>query len=79
MNDKDITVQNDVYLILGRLEGKLDSVISTTEKQWATIEQHNKRLTKLEQDRSMVYGAAGALGILGSIIIWTITKLMGGS
>jgi hypothetical protein len=29
MNDKDITVQNDVYLILGRLEGKLDSVIST--------------------------------------------------
>jgi hypothetical protein len=79
MNDKDITVQNDVYLILGRLEGKLDSVISTTEKQWATIEQHNKRLTKLEQDRSMVYGAAGALGILGSIIIWTITKLMGGN
>ena len=79
MNDKDITVQNDVYLILGRLEGKLDSVISTTEKQWAIIEQHNKRLTKLEQDRSMVYGAAGALGILGSIIIWTITKLMGGN
>lgn len=79
MNDKDITVQNDVYLILGRLEGKLDSVISTTEKQWAIIEQHNKRLTKLEQDRSMVYGAAGALGILGSIIIWTITKLIGGS
>lgn len=77
--DKDMTVQNDVYLILGRLEGKLDSVISITEKQWDSIEHHEKRLVKLERDRSMVYGAAAVLGVLGSAVIWIITKFTGGN
>ena len=77
--DRDMTVQNDVYLILGRLEGKLDSVISITEKQWDSIELHEKRLIKLERDRSMVYGAAAVLGLVGSAVIWIITKFTGGS
>jgi len=38
MDDKDNLVQKDFYLILGRLEGKLDSVMTITEKQWSSIE-----------------------------------------
>tara|TARA_R110000787_G_scaffold51454_4_gene121967 strand:+ start:1781 stop:2026 length:246 start_codon:yes stop_codon:yes gene_type:complete len=77
--DRDMPVQNDVYLILGRLEGKLDSVISITEKQWDSIKHHEMRLVKLERDRSMVYGAAAVLGLVGSVVIWIITKFTGGS
>ena len=77
MDDKDNIVQKDFYLILGRLEGKLDSVMTITEKQWSSIEHHDTRLVKLERDRSMVYGAAAVLGIIGSIVIWIISKFIG--
>mgnify|MGYP005815699419 FL=1 len=77
MDDKDNRVQKDFYLILGRLEGKLDSVMTITEKQWSSIEYHDKRLVKLERDRSMVYGAAAVLGVVGSIVIWIISKFIG--
>jgi len=77
MTDKEIIIQKDVYLILGRLEGKLDSVMTVTEKQWSSIEHHDTRLVKLEQDRAMVYGAAAVLGVVGSAVIWIITKFIG--
>tara|TARA_R100000306_G_C4365905_1_gene137629 strand:- start:316 stop:555 length:240 start_codon:yes stop_codon:yes gene_type:complete len=77
MTDKEIIIQKDVYLILGRLEGKLDSVMTVTEKQWSSIEHHDTRLVKLEQDRAMVYGAAAVLGVVGSAVIWIITKFTG--
>tara|TARA_R110000823_G_scaffold192403_1_gene323998 strand:- start:698 stop:928 length:231 start_codon:yes stop_codon:yes gene_type:complete len=67
---------SDMYLILGRLEGKLDSVMSITEKQWNTIEKHDHRLKKLETDRSLVYGAAAVLGVIGSIVIWIISTFV---
>ena len=77
MDDKDNIVQKDFYLILGRLEGKLDSVMTITEKQWSSIEHHDTRLVNLERDRSMVYGAAAVLGIIGSVVIWIISKFIG--
>ena len=67
---------SDMYLILGRLEGKLDSVMVITEKQWDTIEKHDHRLKKLETNRSLVYGAAAVLGIIGSIVIWIISTFV---
>lgn len=77
MSDKEALIQKDVYLILGRLEGKLDSVMTVTEKQWSSIEYHDTRLVKLERDRAMVYGAAAVLGVVGSVVIWLITKFTG--
>tara|TARA_R110000787_G_scaffold183973_2_gene295796 strand:+ start:6626 stop:6856 length:231 start_codon:yes stop_codon:yes gene_type:complete len=67
---------NDMYLILGRLEGKLDSVMVITEKQWDTIEKHDTRIKKLEKDRHMVYGAAAVLGVIGSVVIWVISNFV---
>ena len=67
---------NDMYLILGRLEGKLDSLMVVTEKQWDTIEKHDTRIKKLENDRSLVYGAAAVLGVIGSIVIWIISNFV---
>ena len=67
---------NDMYLILGRLEGKLDSLMVVTEKQWDTIEKHDTRIKKLETDRHMGYGAAAVLGIIGSVVIWIISNFV---
>lgn len=73
MSDK---LDSDMFLILGRLEGKLDSVMVITEKQWDTIEKHDMRINKLERDRSLVYGAAAVLGVIGSIVIWIISNFV---
>jgi hypothetical protein len=67
---------SDMYLILGRLEGKLDSLMVVTEKQWDTIEKHDTRIKKLENDRHMVYGAAAVLGVIGSVVIWVISNFV---
>lgn len=67
---------NDMYLILGRLEGKLDSVMVITEKQWDTIEKHDTRIKKLEKDRNAMYGAAAVLGVIGSVVIWVISNFV---
>jgi hypothetical protein len=73
MSDK---LDNDMYLILGRLEGKLDSLMVIIEKQWDTIEKHDTRIKKLEKDRHMVYGAAAVLGVIGSVVIWVISNFV---
>jgi hypothetical protein len=70
------TLDKDMYLILGRLEGKLDSVMTITEKQWNTIEKHDARIKKLEKDRHTIYGAAAVLGVIGSIVIWVISNFV---
>ena len=67
---------NEMYLILGRLEGKLDSVMVITEKQWDTIEKHDTRIKKLEKDRHAMYGAAAVLGVIGSVVIWVISNFV---
>ena len=66
----------DMFLILGSLEGKLDSVMVITEKQWDTIEKHDTRIKKLEKDRHTIYGAAAVLGAIGSVIIWAISNFV---
>ena len=66
----------DMFLILGRLEGKLDSVMVITEKQWDIIEKHDTRIKKLEKDRHTIYGAAAVLGAIGSVIIWAISNFV---
>ena len=67
---------NEMYLILGRLEGKLDYVMVITEKQWDTIEKHDTRIKKLEKDKHAVYGAAAVLGVIGSVVIWVISNFV---
>ena len=66
----------EMFLILARLEGKLDSVMVITEKQWDTIEKHDTRIKKLEKDRHTIYGAAAVLGAIGSVIIWAISNFV---
>ena len=71
MNDN-----TEIYRVLGRLESKVDSLLEENRRFENTMKDANKRITRLEHDRKMVYGAATVLGVIGSAVIWIISKLM---
>ena len=53
----------EIYRVLGRLESKV-------------IKETVGRVSKLEHDRALVFGAASVLGVIGGAVIWVISKLM---
>ena len=57
---------NNLMLALGRLEGKVDSLISVQRSQDQSIGLLEKRLRALESSRSWLLGAAGVLGAMSS-------------
>ena len=63
------TSQDDLLLAIGRLEGKLDSIISTIKSQGADIDRMEQRLRKLEQSKSWMLGAAAVIGAVSSVFI----------
>jgi|TARA_B100000315_G_C14486487_1_gene545440 hypothetical protein len=71
MNDN-----TEIYRVLGRLESKVDSLLEENRRFENTMKDANKRITRLEHDRTMVYGAATVLGVIGSAVIWIISKLI---
>ena len=71
MNDN-----TEIYRVLGRLESKVDSLLEENRRFENTMKDANKRISQLEHDRTMVYGAATVLGVIGSAVIWIISKLM---
>ena len=71
MND-----DTEIYRVLGRLESKVDSLLTENSRFESILNESSKRINRLEHDRTMVYGAAAVLGVIGSAVIWIISKLM---
>jgi spore coat polysaccharide biosynthesis predicted glycosyltransferase SpsG len=61
-----MTSQDDLLLALGRLEGKVDALISVQRTQDNTLNHHDKRIRSLENSRSLMLGAAAVIGALSS-------------
>ena len=60
---------NDQILVaLGRLEGKVDALISRQAVHDEELQRHDVRLRQLEQGRSWLLGAAAVLGGLASFV-----------
>tara|TARA_R100000951_G_C2622571_1_gene174991 strand:- start:497 stop:724 length:228 start_codon:yes stop_codon:yes gene_type:complete len=57
---------NGLMLALGRLEGKVDALISVQRSQDESIGRLEKRLRTLEGSRSWLLGAAAVLGAMSS-------------
>ena len=53
--------QQDVYLLLGRLDGKMDLIIREQNQIDSLITKNEERIRVLEKDRAVVYGAATVL------------------
>tara|TARA_R110000744_G_scaffold90522_3_gene175764 strand:+ start:6381 stop:6602 length:222 start_codon:yes stop_codon:yes gene_type:complete len=67
---------SEIYRVLGRLESKVDSLLDENHRFESVIKETVSRVSKLEHDRALVFGAAAVLGIIGSAVIWVISKIM---
>lgn len=63
MNEKDI------ILLLGRLEGKLDSISQQNISQIAKINEMDKRLQNLEKYRAWLIGVSSGVA---AIVSWLL-------
>ena len=71
--------QQDVYLLLGRLDGKMDLIIREQNQIDSLITKNEERIRVLEKDRAVVYGAATVLAFIGSGLMWFVSDLVKGS
>ncbi|BAF89575.1 unknown protein [Azorhizobium caulinodans ORS 571] len=53
--------QNQLYLMLGRIDGKLDNALQRQDKHDKQFEALDRRVTALESDKMWLIGAATAL------------------
>lgn len=64
----------NLFLALGRLEGKVDSILALQKAQEEQIKSHDERLRALESSRSFIMGGAAIVGATVSVIVNYITK-----
>ena len=60
---------NEILLALGRLEGKVDSLVARQKVIDDELDKHESRLRSLEQGKSWMLGAAAAIGALVSLLV----------
>ena len=61
-----------ILVALGRLEGKVDSLITRQAVHDEELQRHDVRLRQLEQGRSWLLGAAA---VIGAIVSFAASKL----
>tara|TARA_R100001143_G_scaffold60467_1_gene59981 strand:- start:701 stop:919 length:219 start_codon:yes stop_codon:yes gene_type:complete len=66
--------EDGIRYMLGKLEGKIDALISSVQKQTSDIQEHEKRLRILETSKAWVLGWSSAAAILASVAIHYIFK-----
>lgn len=69
---------SELCLLVGRMEGKVDRLLSEQTTLRDIAKQNETRILRLEKDRSVVYGAATVLAIIGSAVIWIISHFFKG-
>ena len=66
---------NNIFLHLGRLEGKVDAILSNQTLMANELEDHDKRIGKLENHHSWFLGASA---VVASVVATAIGFLKGG-
>jgi len=66
-------IDTDLLLLIGRLEGKLDALISQSHIQAKTIIELEGRINKLEAYKGWLLGAASVASALAS---WIFSKVL---
>jgi len=63
----------ELFLAIGRLEGKIDSILAQQTRQNDELKSHDERIRSLEQSKSHILGySAAAGGILGLVANYVI-------
>jgi len=66
--------ESELIYALGRLEGKVDTLIQLQRLQEEQIKNHEERLRGLEHSKSYAMGIAAAVGAVISTAVSFITK-----
>lgn len=53
---------DELFLAIGRLEGKVDSILAQQGRQNDEIKAHDSRIRSLEHSRGYILGYAAAVG-----------------
>lgn len=64
-----MTSSDDLLLAIGRLEGKVDSILAMINRHAEDIEQLDQRMRRLEQSKSWMLGAAAVVGAVSSYFL----------
>ena len=62
-------MNEELLLALGRLEGKVDSLITSQAVHAEELTRLDKRIRELEQSKSWVLGAAAVVGAVVSFLV----------
>lgn len=59
-----MSAQDDLMLAIGRLEGKVDSILATMRVHHEELKSLDERVSTLEHHRSWILGGAAAISLL---------------
>tara|TARA_Y100001938_G_scaffold150784_1_gene243432 strand:- start:765 stop:980 length:216 start_codon:yes stop_codon:yes gene_type:complete len=62
-------MDNEILIALGRLEGKVDALITRQAIHDEELDRHDKRLRELEQSRAWILGAAAVIGAIAAFLV----------
>lgn len=62
-------MNEEILLALGRLEGKVDAMMSSLRVQEQELKTLEKRIRELEQSRAWMLGAAGVIAAIAGFIV----------
>lgn len=71
-------MDNEILIALGRLEGKVDALMTRQAVHDEELAMHDKRLRELEQSKAWMLGAAAVLGAMGAFVVNIIGGKYGG-
>lgn len=58
----------ELFLAIGRLEGKVDSLLAMQSHQQDQLKEHDSRIRSLEHSRGYMLGSAAAIGASMSLV-----------
>ena len=59
---------HELYLLLGRIDGKLDAALQRQERSEAVLEALDKRVSSMERSRAYLWGAAAVAGAVAATL-----------
>jgi len=62
-------VNEEILLALGRLEGKVDAMMTSLRVQEQELKQLDKRIRELEQSRAWLLGVAAIISLAAGLIV----------
>ena len=65
----DNQIDKEILLALGRLEGKVDALITRQTIHDEELDRHDLRIRELEKSKSWMFGVAAAIGATVSVAL----------